>query len=136
LSVFPVIAGLVEGFGFEQARRNFEQTVFYEELRKKYPASAESLLGLFDNQSSEAVVASFRAIPASAPVDSLDRLRTLKAPSLVLANRNDPIHPFELAKVLADKLPGSCFHEFPSKSESVAAHYHEFRRLVIDFLGG
>jgi pimeloyl-ACP methyl ester carboxylesterase len=136
LSVFPVIAGLVERFGLEQARRSFEQTVFYEGLRKKYPASAESLLGLFDNQSSEAVVASFRAIPASVPVDSLDRLRTLKAPSLVLANRNDPIHPFELAKVLADKLTGSCFHEFPSKSESVAAHYHEFRRLVIDFLGG
>ena len=134
LAIFPVIAGFVERHGLEQARGDLEQTEFYQQLCKSHPASAESLLGLFDGQSGESMVASFRAIPASAPFESLDRLQALNVPSLVLANRNDPIHPFDLAQVLADKLPGSRFHEFPSKSDDVGAHYREFRRLVSDFV--
>jgi len=135
LSVFPVISKLVEELGLEQARRTFEQTPFYKTLRKDYPASAESLSGLFASQSSEALVASFQAIPASVPSDSLDRFCALDIASLVLANRNDPIHPFELAEALANKLPGSRFHEFPSKSESLIEHYRQFRHLVAEFLG-
>lgn len=134
LSVFSVIANLVERLGLEQARREFEQTTLYKDLQKDYPASAKSLADLFDNQSSEAMVASFQAIPASAPVDSLDQLHILDIPSLVLANRNDPIHPFELAEALANKLPGSRFREFPSKTESLTEHYRQFRQFVIEFL--
>jgi pimeloyl-ACP methyl ester carboxylesterase len=134
LSIFPVIARLVESLGMDQARRKFERTAFYTDLRNNCPASAESISSLFDHHNSEALVASLRVIPASVPVDSLDRLGALDIPSLVLANRNDPIHPFELAKRLAKKLPAACLHEFPSKSESIAEHCSQFRRLVVAFL--
>jgi pimeloyl-ACP methyl ester carboxylesterase len=135
LFVFPVIAKLVAELGLEQARREFEQTGFYKDLRKDYPASAESLSGLFATQNREALMASFQAIPASIPVDSLERFRAVDIPTLVLANRSDPIHPFELAEALANKLPGSRFHEFASKSESPTEHCRQFRRLVAEFLG-
>jgi len=134
LSIFPLIAGLVERWGLGEARHELEQTAFYKELRANYPASAESICSLFDRPEREALVAAFQAFPASAPLNSLEELRTLDLPSLVLANRNDPIHPFELAEVLAKKLPGAHFQEFPSKSESLAEHYRQFRRLVVAFL--
>jgi len=134
LAIFPVIAGLVERLGIEPARREFQQTAQYKELQKAYPASAESLLALFSSQDREALAASLQAIPASAPVDSLDVLSNLEVPSLVLGNRNDPIHPFELAETLARKLPGSRFQEFPPKSGGLAEHYRQFRRLISEFL--
>jgi pimeloyl-ACP methyl ester carboxylesterase len=134
LAVFPVIAKLVEKLGLERARREFRETSYYKDLKKTFPYSAESLLGLFDTQDSKALVASLQAIPASVPVDSLERLRHLDIPSLVLANRKDPIHPFELADELASKLPGSCFREFSPKSEGLEEHYRQFRNLVSQFL--
>jgi len=135
LSILTVIAVLVDSLGLERARSAFEETEPYQDLERNCPGSAKSLTDLFMNQDSDALVASLRAIPSSAPVDSLDKLATLGLPSLVLANRNDPLHPFELAQTLAKAIPGSRFHEFPSKSEDMNGHYQQFRQIVTEFLG-
>jgi len=135
LSILTVIGRLVERFGLERARSEFEQTEPYQDLERNCPGSAKSLTDLFMNQNSDALVASLRAIPASAPVDSLDKLAALGVPSLVLGNRNDPLHPFELAQTVAKAIPGSRFHQFPSKSEDMNGHYQQFRQIVTEFLG-
>ena len=134
LSILTVIGRLVERFGLERARPEFEQTEPYQDLERSCPGSAKSLTDLFMNQNADALVASLRAIPASAPVDSLDKLSALCVPSLVLGNRNDPLHPFELAQTVAKAIPGSRFHEFPSKSEDMNGHYQQFRQIVTEFL--
>ena len=135
LSILTVIARLIESLGLERARSAFDHTESYQALERNYPGSAKSLLDLFDNQNSDALVASLRAIPSSVPADSLDKLATLGVPSLVLANRNDPLHPFELAQTLAKAIPGARFREFPSKSEDMSSHYQQFRQIVAEFLG-
>jgi pimeloyl-ACP methyl ester carboxylesterase len=129
-----VIAKLVENLGPDEALREFEQTDFYQNLQRKYPASAKSLADLFSNRNTDALVASLRAFPSSAPLDSLNELHGLDVPSLVLGNRNDPVHPFELAQSLAEAIPESRFREFPSKSEDIKGHYHQFRQIVTEFL--
>jgi pimeloyl-ACP methyl ester carboxylesterase len=134
LSILTVIGRLVERFGLDRARSEFEQTEPYQDLERSCPGSAKSLTDLFMNQNADALVASLRAIPASAPVDSLDKLAALGIPSLVLGNRNDPLHPFELAQTVAKAIPGSRFHEFPSKSEDMNGHYQQFRQIVTEFL--
>jgi pimeloyl-ACP methyl ester carboxylesterase len=134
LSILTVIGRLVERLGLERARSEFEQTEPYQDLERNCPGSAKSLTDLFVNQNSDALVASLRAIPSSAPVDSLDKLATLGVPSLVLGNRNDPLHPFELAQTLAKAISGSRFHEFPSKSEDMNGHYQQFWQIVTEFL--
>jgi len=77
LSILTVIGRLVERFGLERAGSEFEQTEPYQDLERSCPGSAKSLTDLFMNQNTDALVASLRAIPASAPVDSLDRLPLL-----------------------------------------------------------
>jgi pimeloyl-ACP methyl ester carboxylesterase len=135
LSILTVIARLIEKYGLERARSEFEQTEPYQDLEKNYPGSAQSLTDLFVNQNCDALVASLTEIPTSAPVESLAKLATLGIPSLVLGNRSDPLHPFELARTLANAIPGSRFHELPSKSEDMNGHYQQFRQIVTDFLG-
>jgi pimeloyl-ACP methyl ester carboxylesterase len=134
LSILTVIARLIESLGLERARSEFEHTEPFQDLERNCPGSAKSLTDLFDNQNSDALVASLRAIPSSVPVDSLDKLATLGVPSLVLGNRNDPLHPFELAQTLAKAIPGARFREFPSKSEDLNGHYQQFRQIVTEFL--
>jgi len=134
LSILTVIARLIECLGRERARPAFEQTEPYQDLERNYPGSAKALTDLFGNQNCDALVASLRAIPSSVPVESLEKLATLGVPSLVLANRNDPLHPFELAQALAKAIPGARFREFPSKSEDMSGHYQQFRQIVTEFL--
>jgi len=134
LSILTTIGELIEKLGLEKARAQFEHTVPYQDLERRYPGSAKSLIDLFNTESSEALVAALKTIPSSAPVDSLVKLAALDVPSLVIGNRSDPIHPFELAQTLTKSIPGTRFHEIPSKSENLKGHYEEFRRVVSQFL--
>jgi pimeloyl-ACP methyl ester carboxylesterase len=134
LAILTLIARLVESLGLERARSAFEQTEPYQDMERNCPGSAKALTDLFVNQNGDALVACLKAIPASAPVDSLDRLAALHVPSLVLGNRNDPLHPFELAQILANAIPRARFREFPSKSEDMNGHYQQFRQIVTEFL--
>jgi 3-oxoadipate enol-lactonase len=47
------------------------------------------------------------------PVESLDVLRTMRAPSLVLAQEEDPLHTVAIARTLADSLPCAELHVLP-----------------------
>src|SRR5262245_13857819 len=129
-----MLARLIERFGITRARSELEKTELYQDLERKHPASAKSLTDLLVNKRSDALLASLKGIPASAPVDSLDKLALLDVPSLVLGNRDDPLHPFELAQTLAKAIPRSQFHELPSKSKDVNAHHQQFRQIVTKFL--
>src|SRR5262245_424476 len=134
LSSLTMTARLIERFGLTRARSELEKTEVYRDLERNYPASAKSLTDLLVNERSDALLAALKAIPASAPVESLDKLAILDVPSLVLGNRDDPLHPFELAQTLAKAIPRSQFHELPSKSSDVKGHYRQFGQIVTEFL--
>jgi hypothetical protein len=55
-------------------------------------------------------------------------------PTLVLANRRDPIHPFEYGEALAQAIPGAEFKELTSKSVSRERHESEVQQFLEYFL--
>jgi pimeloyl-ACP methyl ester carboxylesterase len=134
LSIFPTIADMVEKHGRERALQLFENSDLYQSWKHTFPETARSLTGLFSDRSIDAIVFSFRSIPASAPFDSFEELRRIDVPTLVLGNHNDPIHPFEYAERLADSIPSAQLREFPSKSDSLEEHQSKFRCFVAEFL--
>jgi pimeloyl-ACP methyl ester carboxylesterase len=76
------------------------------------PAWRESVLGftrarMLLNRHPEAVVEALRETPRSRPFDSIDELRTLEVPALVVASHDeaDPGHPYEAAVAYAEALP-------------------------------
>jgi len=134
LAVFPKIADMVEQFGREGALKHFRKSNLFVSLKRTAPETARSLAGLFLDRSASAIVSTFRSIPASAPFHSFDELKMLNVPTLILANRNDPIHPFHYSQRLAAAIPNARLCEFPSKSESLELHQRHFRDLLADFL--
>jgi pimeloyl-ACP methyl ester carboxylesterase len=57
----------------------------------------------------EALADAVRVVPRSEAFDGLDRLAEVRAPTLVVASRDDsdPTHPFEVARAYADRLPNA-----------------------------
>jgi pimeloyl-ACP methyl ester carboxylesterase len=55
----------------------------------------------------EALVEALRQVPRSRPFDSLEELRSLEVPTLVVASNDeaDPGHPYEVAAAYAEALP-------------------------------
>ena len=55
-------------------------------------------------------------------------------PTLVLAYRQDPIHPFGYGQALAGIIPGAEFREITSKSISKERHGAEVQQFIGEFL--
>ena len=57
----------------------------------------------------------------------------MRAPTLVLGNRPDPVHPFDYAEALARAIPGAELREITSKSVSVSQHGADVQRCLDAF---
>jgi 3-oxoadipate enol-lactonase len=57
----------------------------------------------------EAVADALRVVVRSRPIESLEELEAVRAPTLVVGSRDeaDPEHPLEVAKAYADHIPGA-----------------------------
>lgn len=74
---------------------------------------------LLAQQHPEALVAALREVPRSRPFGSLEELRRLEVPALVVASNDDsdPGHPYEAAAAYAEALPqGRLVSEKPGES--------------------
>jgi len=134
LKVLQLVADLVEEYGPEQGMEHFRTSERYADFERVAPSSAKTLVESFTNRGPEATIKTFRNIPASVPFHSWEELRSIEAPALVLANRNDPIHPFEYAERLFSGLPRATWRELPPKSESLELHQNRFREYITEFL--
>jgi pimeloyl-ACP methyl ester carboxylesterase len=135
LAMFPAIAAMIQDAGIEQARRLFEQSRMYAAWKEEYPPAATMIEGFFSGRTPEAIVATYQAIPRSVPYHSPVELQSISVPMLVLANRRDPLHPFEYAEILANAIPNAQLKEFPSKADGLAQHTAAFRNCLDEFLG-
>jgi pimeloyl-ACP methyl ester carboxylesterase len=132
--LFGRIAGLLRADGPEEGLRQFVQTEEYAAVLRESPDTAESLRGLFSDPCAVETVARLERIPQDAPCHEPAEWRRLQVPTLVLANRRDPVHPFAYGEVLGSEIPGAKFHEVTAKSVSVERYKTDLRRFLAEFL--
>ncbi|MBI4166120.1 MAG: alpha/beta hydrolase [Acidobacteria bacterium] len=128
------IAKLFDELGPEAALPRVEKLEAFASMRKHFPETASALMQNLENARDASVATTFRMILASVPFGDFSNFAGIRVPALVLANHDDPIHPFELAERLAAGIPGSTFKEFPSKHQSLTEHQEGFRLRVAEFL--
>ncbi|MBA3507783.1 MAG: alpha/beta hydrolase, partial [Betaproteobacteria bacterium] len=76
----------------------------------------------------------FERIITDAPCRDRRAWSAIRVPTLVLANRRDPIHPYEYGEILAALIPGAELRELTPKSISLEQHNAEVRRALDAFL--
>lgn len=134
LAILREMAKLIDDVGLTAALPRIEVLDAFVALRHRFPETASALRQNLENAGDSSVALTFRMILGSVPFKSPSDLASIRVPTLVLANHDDPIHPFELAERLAAGIPGSTFCEFPSKHRSAAEHQQGFRLRVAQFL--
>ncbi len=132
--IFERIADLIDGLGTARGRAEFLLSDDYRRVLQESADSAASLLGQFDRARAAETTAILRRIPADSACDDLDQLGQIKVPALVMANRQDVIHPFEYGVEISGRISGSRFVELTPKSTSIESHRCDVQRALVDFL--
>lgn len=134
VQIFQLIAQLIRQHGAQRGAELFRQREEYRQLLCESPDNANSLLGQFDHPRAEETVIKLEAIPQYAPLYTREQWKIISVPTLVLANRQDPIHPFEYGETLARIIPGAEFRELTPKSVSLERHGADVQRALEEFL--
>ena len=129
-----MIAGLIRRHGARRGKEIFLQSAEYAAILRDSPALAGSLARQFDHPRAEETVVKIERIPNDRPFRSMDELKAIKVPTLVLANRQDPIHPFEFGQALAEAIPGAILRELTPKSVSPEQHAADLQAHLEEFL--
>lgn len=134
VTMFSLITRLVSEHGREKGKEQFLTSAEYAETSAKWPDVANSLAGQFDNPVVEDTAFKFERIIRDAPCRDRREWTNIKARTLILANRFDPIHPFEYGVEMARLIPGAEFQEITAKGVSLERHNADVQRWIDSFL--
>ena len=134
VTMFSLITRLVREDGRVRGKELFLESPEYKETLAKWPDVAASLAGQFDNPAVEDTAFKFERIIRDAPCRDRRGWANIKVPTLILANRFDPIHPFEYGIEMARLIPGAEFQEITAKGVSLEQHNADVQRWIDSFL--
>lgn len=132
--MFSLIARLIREHGPERGQALFKETPEYAETTRTFPEVARSLCAQFENPRATDHAVNLERIPRDTPCTNQQEWSSIRVPTLVLAHRHDPIHPFEYGEVYARLIPGAEFKEITAKSISIEQHERDVQRFIEDFL--
>jgi pimeloyl-ACP methyl ester carboxylesterase len=134
LAILAAIAKLIHEFGRGEAPARFAQSDAFKQLNASYPETARSLMRSLQDATNPDLAAVYETIPASVPFASFEELRSINAPCLLVASQDDPLHPFDYARRLAEVIPGATLQEMTSKNHSVDEYRRDFRHHISKFI--
>ncbi|MCI0744797.1 MAG: alpha/beta hydrolase [Verrucomicrobia subdivision 3 bacterium] len=132
--MFTLIAELLREHGPVRGQELFRQTSEYADTLQRWPEVAASLEAQFGSPHVAETACKFESIIQDTPCADRRRWRAISVPTLVLANRHDPIHPFEFGEELAREIPGAELVEITSKSVSVDQHTRDVQAALEAFV--
>jgi pimeloyl-ACP methyl ester carboxylesterase len=134
LAILGFIAKLIDDVGCEQAPARLEESAEFGRLKTSYSETAKSLMRTLRESCGTELASVYKGVPASVPFENCDQLSSIAVPTLILANFDDPIHPFAYARRLAAAIPSATLREIPSKNRNVDEHRRDFRGSVSEFI--
>jgi pimeloyl-ACP methyl ester carboxylesterase len=131
--LFERIARLIRELGAKDGLACFLRTPEYQAMERASPDCAVSLLGQFVQPRAEECVARLERLGGDSPCRDRADYRTIRMPTLVLGNRQDPIHPWTVAEAISRLIPGAEFRELTPKSVNLEAHVADVQQALDAF---
>lgn len=132
--LFRTVARLIRDYGPEAGRRIFLNSEAYRQLSTTSPATAQSFLGQFDYEHASETAAKLECLPADQPSDDRSEWKRITMPALIMANKSDPVHPFEYGLEYAAAIAQAEFKELTPKSINEEQHNKEVRENINAFI--
>ncbi|MEJ7738631.1 MAG: alpha/beta hydrolase [Chitinophagaceae bacterium] len=132
--IFKLIAQLVREYGLEAGRQLFMHADIYIQLFKESPGTAQSFLGQFNDERLAETAVKFERLPDDSPSKNREEWKSLTTPTLILANRSDPVHPFEYGLEYSSAISRAEFREITPKSISEEQHNKDVQKNIDLFI--
>ena len=116
------------------AKDEFERSETGISLARHAPDNLASLLKFFSVPEPLATAQLLDRISADGPGVTLEQIRALKVPTLVIAHGFDAVHPLDYGRTIAAEIHGAIFTEIRSKVESKVRYVEDFRSALKAFL--
>lgn len=134
VEIYGLVTKLIREYDAPAGVAELKRSQLYADILAESPDCANSLVLQLSHPRAKEAVGPLERIPLDAPNRNRTEWRQIKVPALVLANRQDPIHPFEIGEILAREIPGAEFHELTPKSLNAERYREDSQRFIGDFL--
>jgi pimeloyl-ACP methyl ester carboxylesterase len=134
VKIFSKVSQAIGQHGAQRGLELFKLSEAYREVLQESPDVAASLLKQFESPRAEETYLRLERMPKDAPNYDRREWKSIRVPTLVLANRQDPIHPYEYGDIIAQHIPEAEFREITSKSVSLAQHEADTQNFIQEFL--
>ena len=135
LAIYDLVSSLLREKGVEGGLAAFKATAQYRQILSDSSDAAESLTGQFNNPLAVEALVRLERLPHTAPISDLGQCSSFDMPVLIMANRQDPVHPYAYGETLAAAFPHAILRELTPKSVDKARHAADVQRYVSQFLG-
>lgn len=134
LHFFKLVSDLIKNYSPNEAAAYLSRNSEFKNLKREYPAVAESLIGQIFSEKAKEYYYRLVAMPSSVPYNEPEELNQLKIRTLIISTEQDPIHPFTIARELADQIPNSTLYKVISKSENMNLHINQIKKIITNFI--
>ena len=117
----------------ENGKAMFCEDEEFKHIQATLPSAAQSILGVFAEHQQEVLPKVIHAMAADRPFESMSHLQEIEAPCLIIANDDDPLHPYSMAKKISECISHSILKKVTSRyidnelhSQEVLAHISHF----------
>jgi pimeloyl-ACP methyl ester carboxylesterase len=133
VALFDLTSRLLRTYG-PLAAQYLDRDDLFRTLAARYPDAARVLIGQANERRAVEAVARLERLPRERPIAELRQVAELDVPTLVLAHRRDPLHPFEFGMAFARAMPDASFVRLTPKSVARDVHAAEVQAEIEAFL--
>jgi len=130
------IADLLDRFGPVEGAKHFELSACLATVAAISPDNADSLRSFFTRPNLESTIALLSSIPRDSPGVERKDIAKISAPTLIIGNHHDFVHPLAYAEGLQHILPHATMAVITSKSSNKDLYKLDFREALSRFLTG
>jgi pimeloyl-ACP methyl ester carboxylesterase len=131
---YATIARLIRKFGPQEGLERFRAMRLFQAIQRESPDCATSLEGQFSQPRAQECVARLECLAQDTLCADGASFRRINRPTLILANHQDPIHPWAVASTLHQLIPDSELREITPKSVSLDWHAADVQQAIDLFL--
>lgn len=129
-----ILVDAADWIGKENGRQQFCERADFAAIQERLPKAAQSILGVFAETQRPEIPTVLKAMVNDAPFPDLDALQNIDVPCLLIGNEDDPLHPFEMAEAMHQKINNSKIIKVSSRYLNDKQHREEVYQNVTKFI--
>lgn len=124
----------IQQLGIECAEARLQLQGWFQELKLENPLCTKSIEGLLTRPQAMTSAEVLINLVNDYPFLTLDNLKQIKQPTIVIGNDDDLLHPIKIAEQLSELIPNAHYQQLPSWYKHSNAHQHQLIQLIHLFL--